>query len=82
LVQNNIVISSNPEKTVDTLLISDIIKNPKNWWGFVVNYKQPKKRRILFVFNSGMYLGAGLSNPRHRQLVKLDKKGGYKMSVP
>jgi len=35
-----------------------------------------------FVFNSDMYLGAGLSNPRHSQLVKLDKKGGYKMSVP
>jgi hypothetical protein len=35
-----------------------------------------------FVFNSGMYLGAGLSNPSHRQLVKLDKKGGYQMSVP
>jgi hypothetical protein len=41
-----------------------------------------KEAMNSFVFNSGIYLGAGLSNPRHRQLVKLDKKGGNKMSVP
>jgi hypothetical protein len=73
-------------------------KQPRQNGGHIINkwyYKQPKKLVGIcselqatkatadsFVFNSGMYLGAGLSNPRHRQLVKLDKKGGYKMSVP
>ncbi len=73
-------------------------KQPRKNGGHVTNkwyYKQPKKLVGIcselqatketadsFVFNSGMYLGAGLSNPRHRKLVKLDKKGGYKMSVP
>jgi hypothetical protein len=64
LVQNNIVITSNPEKMVDTLLISDIINNPKNLVGIFSELQATKETVGSFVFNSGMYLGAGLSKSK------------------
>lgn len=51
-------------------------KQPKKLVGICSELQATKETADSFVFNSGMYLGAGLSNPRHKATGETRQKRG------
>jgi hypothetical protein len=76
LVQNTIVITSKPWKNGGHIIDKQYYKQPKKLVGICSELQATKETADSFVFNSGMYLGAGLSNPRHKATGETRQKRG------